>query len=268
MARNWSEVGDATYVLNYRYLNQNIGVIVGRDEVAVIDTRSSPGQAREIQDDVRRITRLPVRQVIDTHGHADHAFGNATFRPATVWGHARCPDFMAQTGEQARRDTMKDLPAEGADIETMELDPPTRLVEEHATLDVGGRGVNLHYLGRGHTDHDLVIHLPDAGIAFAGDLVTKSKFPFFGDAFPLDFAATIEGIGRLAWETLVTGHGGLADRAYLALHLERVTTMATVARAAHAAGADWRDAVSRVPLPKNSASDGLRRAFAQLDGSI
>ena len=268
MARTSREVADGVVVLNYPYLNQNIGVIVGRDEVGVIDTRSSPGQAREILADVRAITKLPITTVTDTHGHADHAFGNPFFRPAAIWGHVRCPAFMLERHAAAVRDTMKELPKEAADIAGLEADPPDRLVDRHESLEVGGRRVDLHHLGRGHTDHDLVIHLADAGILFAGDLVTKSNFPYFGDAYPLDFPATIEAIGALPWETLVTGHGGLADRDYLALHLERVTVMATVAREAHKAGLTWRDAVSQVPLPKNSASDGLRRAFAQLDGSI
>ena len=56
-----TEVADGVHVLNYRYLNQNIGVIVGRDEVAVIDTRSSGGQAREILDDVAELRTCPSR---------------------------------------------------------------------------------------------------------------------------------------------------------------------------------------------------------------
>ncbi len=266
MARQVREVAEGVFVLNYRYLNQNIGVIVGRDEAAVIDTRSSPAQAREIIDDVRAITRLPVTTVVDTHGHSDHAFGNALFRPAAIWGHVRCPAFLAETGERQRADTMKELPDEAAEIATLVLDPPDRLVEGLTTIDVGGRAVDLRYLGRGHTDNDLVIHVPDARTLFAGDLVTKSEFPFFGDAYPLDFAATVEGIGALAWDVLVTGHGGLGDRDYLDHHLGRLRTLADVATRAHAAGARWRDVVGEVPLPRKSASDGLRRAYAQLDG--
>jgi glyoxylase-like metal-dependent hydrolase (beta-lactamase superfamily II) len=270
MARSTREVADGVVVLNYAYLNQNIGVIVGRDEVAVIDTRSSARQAREILDDVRAVTRLPVRHVVDTHGHADHAFGNSLFRPAAIWGQSGCPPFMRERHEGQVRDTQRELPGEAEEIAGLALDPPDRLVGDGATLEVGGREVSLRFLGRGHTDHDLLIHLPDAGagVLFAGDLVTKSDYPYFGDAFPLDFPATITALGGLPWETLVTGHGGIADRAYLAAHHERVTTLAAVARKAHAAGADWRDAVSRVPLTKTSASDGLRRAFAQLDGAI
>jgi glyoxylase-like metal-dependent hydrolase (beta-lactamase superfamily II) len=268
MARNVREVADGVVVLNYPYLNQNIGVIVGRDAAAVIDTRSSSGQAREILADVRSVTRLPVTTAIDTHGHSDHAFGNATFRPAVIWGQAGCPAFLRGTWERQIKATIKELPDEAADVAALQLDPPERLVEERATIDVGGRAVELHFLGRGHTDHDLAIHLPDARVAFAGDLVTKSNYPFFGDAFPLDFPATVAAMGELDWDTLVTGHGGLADRAYLAQHLERLSTIASLAREAHTTGTDWRDVAGRIPLPKSSAADGLRRAMAQLRGEL
>jgi glyoxylase-like metal-dependent hydrolase (beta-lactamase superfamily II) len=268
MARERREVADGVHVLNYRYLNQNIGVIVGRDEVAVVDTRSSPAQAREILEDLRRSTHLPVRIVVDTHGHSDHAFGNRVFRPAKIWGHRRCPEFLRATGEKQRRDTMKDLPLEADAIAALALDPPDQLVDDRATIDVGGRRVDLLYLGRGHTDNDIVIHVPGVAVLFAGDLVTKSEFPFFGDAYPLDFPATVEALGALPWETLVTGHGGLGDHDYLAYHQDRVAKLADVARRAHAAKVPWRDVVGEVTLPKKSAADGLKRAYAQLDGTI
>jgi glyoxylase-like metal-dependent hydrolase (beta-lactamase superfamily II) len=268
MARDLTEVADGVHVLNYRYLNQNIGVIVGRDEVAVIDTRSSGGQAREILDDVRRLTHLPVHVVVDTHGHADHAFGNVVFRPATIWAHRDCPPFMERTGEQQRRDTIRDLTTEADEIATLAIDLPERLVDERQTIEVGGREVELLHLGRGHTDHDLVIRVPDAGVAFAGDLVVRSDYPYFGDSYPLDFPHTVGGIAGLGARVLVTGHGGLADDDYLAFHLGRVQALADVARQAHAAGWRWQEAVGDVPLPRRSASDGLRRAFAQLDGKL
>jgi glyoxylase-like metal-dependent hydrolase (beta-lactamase superfamily II) len=188
--------------------------------------------------------------------------------PAAIWGQRGCPPFLLRTGDQQKRDTIRELPDEADDIASLELVPPDRLVDAAATIEVGGRAVELVHLGRGHTDHDLVIRVPDAGAVFAGDLVVKSDFPYFGDAFPLDFPATVDAIGDLAWTTLVTGHGGLADRAYLAHHRERVAALADVARRAHAAGAPWRSVVAEVPLPKASASDGLRRAYAQLDGEL
>src|SRR5207244_961547 len=106
-----------------------------------------------------------------------------------------------------RRDAIDELPDEAADLRGLTLEPPDRLVDDAATIEVGGRALELLHLGRGHTDHDLVIRVPDANVAFAGDLVTNSPAPFFGDAFPLDWPGTVVAIGGLVWNVLVTGHG-------------------------------------------------------------
>src|SRR6476646_11874900 len=77
----WVEVGDQVFVRRYAFFDQNIGLILGRAEALVIDTRSTYAQAREIQEHVRELTDSPIGVVVDTHGHFDHAFGNAVFRP-------------------------------------------------------------------------------------------------------------------------------------------------------------------------------------------
>lgn len=268
MAATIREIADAIHVLNYPYLNQNIGVIVGRDEVAVIDTRSSGGQGREILEDVRRITHLPVRTVIDTHGHSDHAFGNVVFRPATIWGQRGCPAFMARTGEPGRVGAMADLPDEADEIRDLVLDPPDRLVDERETIYVGGREVELLFLGRGHTDSDLVIRVPDAAIAFAGDLVTNTPAPFFGDSYPLDWPATVAEIGALSWEILVTGHGALADREFLVFHDARLRSVVTAAHRAHDADLPWQDVIDEVTIPRPRSEAAVIRALAQLAGTL
>ena len=237
MARQTREIADGVVNLNYPYLNQNIGVIVGRDEVAVIDTRSSPGQAREILEDVRRITKLPVRVVIDTHGHADHAFGNNLFRPAVIWGQAGCPRSWSAPAKQARRDTMNDLPEGGGRHRSARARP----------AGPAGRGAG-HDRGRWARGRAAV---PGSGAygprpchsgprtrtsCSRATSLRRANFRIFGDAFPLDFPATVAAIGALGWDTLVTGHGGLADRDYLAYHENRVRTLVEVARRAHAAG--------------------------------
>src|ERR1041385_3203884 len=87
----WIEVGDRVFARRYRFFDQEIGVVLGRGEALVIDTRLTHRQAREILDDIRsELTRDPVTVVVDTHWHHDHTFGNHVFRPATIWGHERC----------------------------------------------------------------------------------------------------------------------------------------------------------------------------------
>ena len=62
------------------------------------------------------LTRAPVTVVVNTHGHFDHAFGNQVFRPATIWGQARCVDFMARTGEAPPSADRREEPEIAADL--------------------------------------------------------------------------------------------------------------------------------------------------------
>ena len=88
----WTEVGDRVFVRRYAFFDQDIGAILTADGPVVIDTRSTPAQARAILDDLRALTAQPVAAVIDTHHHFDHSFGNRQFRPAPIWGHLRCAE--------------------------------------------------------------------------------------------------------------------------------------------------------------------------------
>jgi glyoxylase-like metal-dependent hydrolase (beta-lactamase superfamily II) len=80
----WIELGDRVFTRRYRAFDQQIGVVLGRGEALVIDTRSSNRQGLEILDDLRELTADPVGVVVDTHWHSDHTFGNHVFRPATI----------------------------------------------------------------------------------------------------------------------------------------------------------------------------------------
>ena len=184
----WTEIGDRVFVRRYAFYDQNIGVVLGRDAALVIDTRTTYPQAREILDDLRELTSAPVEVVVDTHGHYDHAFGNAVFRPATIWGHVGCGPFMARTGDARRPELVAELPDLATELREVVVDPPDRTFEESAVVDVGDRQVELRYLGRGHTDHDAIVLVPGTGVMFAGDLLEGGAVPSFGDSYPARLA--------------------------------------------------------------------------------
>jgi glyoxylase-like metal-dependent hydrolase (beta-lactamase superfamily II) len=270
----WVELGDRFFVRRYAFYDQNIGVVLGDGAALVIDTRSTHVQAREIVSDLRMLTRDPVTVVVDTHGHFDHAYGNRVFRPATIWGHAGCVDFMARNGEARRAGIAREEPSLAADLEEVVIDPPDRTFADATTIDVGGRPVELRFLGRGHTDHDAVITVPGTDVVWAGDLLENGSVPYFGDGFPIDWPATAAAVGALVVPgrgTVVPGHGDHAGRDFADRQTASHVALVELARRVHAGELTIDDAVAAHPFSDHPPEDGRRplvRAVAQLRGEI
>ena len=270
VARGWVELADRVFVRRYAFYDQNIGLILGDGEALVIDTRSTYAQGREIVGHVRELTTLPITTVVDTHGHFDHAFGNKVFRPATIWGHAGCVTFMERTGEARKAAIAADEPALADGLAEVEIDPPDRTFQDSATIEVGGRSVELRYLGRGHTDHDIVISVPGTPVTFGGDLVEEGNVPFYGDGYPLDWPATATALAALvkpAEGILVPGHGDHAGRDFADAQVASITSLADLARRVHAGDMALDDAIAAHPFPELPADDArgaFDRALTQL----
>src|SRR3954452_46010 len=130
----WTEIGDRVFVRRYAFYDQNIVVVLGGAEALVLDTRTTHRQAREILDDLRELGSPPVGIVVNTHGHYDHAFGNAVFRPAAIWGHERCATMITTGGEEARRRVAQEIPEIAEDLADVRLDPPERTFSRRATI--------------------------------------------------------------------------------------------------------------------------------------
>jgi glyoxylase-like metal-dependent hydrolase (beta-lactamase superfamily II) len=267
----WTEIGDRVFVRRYAFYDQNIGVVLGDGAALVIDTRSTHLQAREILDDLRTITPYPVTVVVDTHGHHDHAFGNRVFRPAAIWGHMGCPPFMARTGERDRSRMAREFPDLAADLTEVVLDPPDRVFAETAVIEVGGRRVELRYLGRGHTDHDIVIVVPGTAVVFAGDLLEGGAVPYFMDGYPLDWPETAYRLADLVRGTVVPGHGDHAGPDFATRQADAFRTIAELGRRIHRGELEIDDALRLTPFPEFPAEAiraPLERTIAQLRGEL
>jgi glyoxylase-like metal-dependent hydrolase (beta-lactamase superfamily II) len=268
----WTEVGDRVFVRRYAFYDQNIGAILGDDGVLVVDTRISHRQGREILDDLRTLTELPVRAVVNTHGHNDHAFGNHMFRPVPIWGHARCARMVRETGAAQIAAVSAAIPEIADDLGEVVLDPPDRTFDaEHQVVDAfdaGGRRVELRYLGRGHTDNDVVVVVPDADTLFAGDLVENNAPPYFGDGYPIEWPATVERLVELVTGAVVPGHGDIGDRAFTVRSMVELRTIAELAAMVEQGTIPLDDAVLRTPYPADAAREPIERALAQLRGEL
>ncbi|MEO8208499.1 MAG: MBL fold metallo-hydrolase [Chloroflexota bacterium] len=266
--RDWVEIADRVFARRYAFLDQQIGLVLGDDEGLVIDTRSSPGHGQQLIADITRLTPLPIRTVVDTHWHWDHVFGNSEFPAARIWGHRRCRARLIEHGESDRLETMESNPELAADLRAMTIVPPDHVFDEAVAIDVGGRLVDLNYVGRGHTDADIVATVPDAGVLFAGDLLENDAVPWFGDGYPMDWPATVERLLGLVAGVVVPGHGSVGNRAFVERQLTEFRAVAAAARALKAGRLDRRAALASIPYPTGQAEGPLDRAMAQLRGKL
>lgn len=200
----------------------NAGFVVTNDGVVVIDGLGSPALADELLAAIARITPRPVRHVIVTHYHADHVYGLQSFkeRGANIIAHRDGREYLASETAQLRLQASRSELAPWIDERTR-LVPADRWIDAAVTLEVGGTKFVLQPAGPAHTPEDLVVHLPQRGVLFAGDLVFRGRIPFVGQA---DSARWIESLDRLlAFDArlIIPGHGPASTSARADLQLTR-----------------------------------------------
>jgi quinoprotein relay system zinc metallohydrolase 2 len=184
----------------------NLGVVVGDDAVAVIDSGGSVVQAKAFIAAIAKATAKPVRYLVNTHMHPDHIFGNAAFRDigATIVGHRNLPRALEARGPYYLQSYREQLgPALMTGIEVV---PPSVLVEDTMQLDLGGRKLELKAWQAAHTDNDLTVHDPESGTLFAGDLVFVKHLPIV-DGSLLGWMRQMDQLAAIPASRVVPGHG-------------------------------------------------------------
>jgi len=268
----WIEVGDRVLVRRYETwlgepFDQNVGVVLGSGGAVVIDTRASHLLADALRAELRDLTNAPVAAVVNTHHHWDHTFGNARFMPAPIWGHRRCAERVLEDGDAMRRRVIAEAPEYQTELESVELTPANHVFEETALIDLGDRELQLTYLGRGHTDTDIVIVVPNAGVLFAGDLLETHRSPGYRDAFPAAWAATVtDQLLPLVRDAIVPGHGRVADRGFAVAQAADLRAMAALGARVVAGELDEQEAIRSAPFPAATAKTALHRSAVEARG--
>ena len=271
-ATSWLEVGDRVFTRHFEFLDQQIGVVLGGDDVMIVDTRSTPAQAREVATDLLDLTRHPISIVVDTHWHWDHAFGNSAFRPAPIWGHVRTAERLRAEGAARLAELVTEVAAEmpeiASDLGSVVIDPPDHTFEDRATVEVGNRIVELAFHGRAHTDADISIFVPDAKVLFAGDLIENGAPPSFGDSYPIEWPDAVAQLLPLATGAVVPGHGAVGDHAFVVAQLAAFRNLVELARDVQDGSLNIEAARAEAPFGARTPHDAFDRALAQLRGEL
>ena len=273
----FTEVADRVWVARYPWFDVNVGLVAGSEGLMVVDTNATPALGRDALDAVRRISPAPVLAVVNTHLHFDHTFGNAAFTaPGTeLISHEAAASALLEHAAEVREAAAEDPDPRTDDLLGVEPVVPDRTFSSALALDLGDRAVELVHPGRGHTDGDIVVRVPDADVLFAGDLVeesaARSAVPGFGsDCYPMDWPATLDLVLGLtgAGTRIVPGHGAPVDqdfvheqRSALGVVAETIRDLVTrgVPEVQALEAADW-------PYPREELANAVRRGYEQLPG--
>ncbi|WP_328611916.1 MBL fold metallo-hydrolase [Amycolatopsis sp. NBC_00345] len=263
----WTELAGGVYLRRHEELDLTTGLVIGAGRCLVIDTGGDVDQGTELAAAVRELTDLPWA-VVYTHAHFDHTFGTTAFLPCDVWAHQRCLPELVEHGETTKAKWAAHYREAGkpgiADALTRTgIMPPDRLVTTREELDLGGRTAVLVHPGPAHTDHDLVVHVPDAGVVFAGDVVEHGPDGFttgsFSDETDLSgWPVALEAILALEPRIVVPGHGDAVGPGFLREHREGLHRLNELKAAVEAGETGLDEALAASPYP----ADVTRAALA------
>jgi glyoxylase-like metal-dependent hydrolase (beta-lactamase superfamily II) len=192
------KVQDDLYVIHNELVPGNTVALITDDGVLLVDDKF------EIDHDnlmaiLKTVTDQPVKYVINTHYHGDHSGGNAKLQAL---------DAIAVASDQAR---MRMVAANQPGL-------PDVTVRDTASLYVGGKPVQLYWLGRSHTDGDVVVLFPEHGVLAAGDMYTVGEglpqlIDYAGGGSAKEWTATVDKVLQLNFDTVVPGHGTVVTKA-------------------------------------------------------
>jgi cyclase len=171
----------------------DVAVRVTPQGLIVVDDKYNENAA-EVMQRIRSVSPLPIRYLLNTHHHTDHAGGDATFSKTT--------DILAH--RNVRENFLKNKQP-GA---------PTVVFGDRASVFVGNVEARAYYFGRGHTNGDAVIYFPDLKVIHTGDLITEGMpvLDYRNGASAVEWVKVLDEVLRLDFDTVIPGHGPLLTK--------------------------------------------------------
>jgi cyclase len=251
----------------------------------VVDTFWDLPHTREMIDLYATVLRRPARRVVNTHHNGDHCWGNQLFEHAELIGHRLCATAFGKESPEMMS-ALRDMgdsedPAVAAfargladwDFTGVRPTPPTTLIDDRLDLDLGGVPVACIYVGPAHTQGDVIVHLPEQGVVFAGDILFRLCTPIGWEGTFAKWREALDTIVALEPDVIVPGHGplcGIEGPLDMKAYLEYVEREATDA---FAAGLTTVEAAKRMDLgpyadwtEPHRVVFNLERAYRELRG--
>ena len=206
------EVAPNAYAFIQENCATNAAFIVSDEGVLVIDSLMTPTLAGKLYAAIRNVTTAPIRYLINTHFHGDHVFGNQYFLPAPIVAHENCRTELQEKFD-ANMQRYRQREALIPELNQIRMTLPDVTFEDKMTIRLGDRVIELSFLGRAHSNSDILTYLPDDKVLFVGDIAVHKTLPAFPDGHITKWLTVIDETAKVDADTIVPGHGPVGGKA-------------------------------------------------------
>ena len=210
----WSAIGQLKfYTYENAGHNNNLSFVIGNESVLVVNGSSVYLLAQALHDEIKKITDLPVRYVVNENGQTHASGGNNYWKEqgATIIAHTDAAEEIENHGPQGL-ERLNELLKER--VAGSEIIPVDQTFDDRLTLDLGGLSVDLLHLGPAHSAGDITVHVPSENVVIAGDIAFHQRMlPVFPETDTAEWIETwVNEFTPLAQDAIIIpGHGDPTD---------------------------------------------------------
>jgi len=178
----------------------NSGIIATNEGALVIDALGSDAVARAERESIATVIKQPIRYLLSSPFHDQFSKGNLAYGDVLKIGH-----------ENYRAGLINQMQTGGASAEEQRTRLPNATYRDRMTLYVGGKEIQILYLGRGHTDGDSIVFVPQDRIAYLSELFFSEEFPNMAGGYGVSWLEVLDRIDALGADIFIPGHGPIPD---------------------------------------------------------
>jgi cyclase len=237
----------------YDDISSNAAFLVTAEGVLVVDTRQHPAHGRDLIERIRKITDKPIKWAINTHAHGDHYYGNPAFKAvgATIVAHRDTVAGMIKNQEsefKRRQAFFRSMQLDPAEVKTV---LPDVTFDSRMTITLGGRTVEIIYLGPGQNPGDTLVHFPHARALFVGGPFARKNWSNMSFTPSVDgWIVLLQKIAAMDVDMFLPGHGDVGTRQDVLDEAKLLADVQTEVKAAIAKGMSQEDIVKNLRFPQ------------------
>jgi len=248
----------------------NSGIIVTSEGVVVLDALNSEAVAKAEREAIASAIRQPVRILVSSTFHNNFSRGNVAYADVLKIGH-----------EHYRTDLLDLMQREHVSAEEQKARLPHQTFRDRMTVYLGGKEIQILYVGRAHTRGDSIIFVPQDRIAYLSELYFADQFMVINDGYGLDWLGALDAVEALGADIFVPAHGPIPEdpretRQGLRRFRQMLVDVRDAVRKEVARGATEDQAVATIRLPQYETMRGyntqretaVRRLYQQLTGKL